>query len=202
MARAEMKRRRPIGTLANAPLRNRSYRVLRAMLPRSACSIEYNSLSITQLPVGGTYDPAPKKNGIRSQRYSAQVRVELPREYDATGALIEETVWPGDIPVGTLRSSGSGVSIYYIHSDPLDTPREITRPSGNIAMWSWFSDPFGTDAANSNPAGVGAFTYNLRLPGQVFDGQAGLHQNGFRDYDPATGGYVESDPIGLAAGGG
>jgi naphthoate synthase len=29
------------------------------------------------------------------------------------------------------------------------------------------------------------------------DGQAGLHQNYFRDYDPATGRYVESDPVGL-----
>jgi RHS repeat-associated protein len=37
--------------------------------------------------------------------------------------------------------------------------------------------------------------YNLRFPGQVFDGQAGLHQNYFRDYDPAIGRYVESDPI-------
>jgi RHS repeat-associated protein len=34
----------------------------------------------------------------------------------------------------------------------------------------------------------------------VFDGQAGLHQNTFRDYDPATGRYVESDPIGLRGG--
>ena len=42
--------------------------------------------------------------------------------------------------------------------------------------------------------------YNLRFPGQVFDGQAGLHQNYFRDYDPAVGGYVKSDPIGLAGG--
>jgi RHS repeat-associated protein len=42
--------------------------------------------------------------------------------------------------------------------------------------------------------------YNLRFPGQVFDGQAGLHQNGFRDYDPAEGRYVESDPIGLMGG--
>ena len=31
------------------------------------------------------------------------------------------------------------------------------------------------------------FAYNLRFPGQIFDGQAGLHQNGFRDYDPAVG---------------
>lgn len=44
------------------------------------------------------------------------------------------------------------------------------------------------------------FAYNLGLPGQVFDGQAGLHQNGFRDFDPAVGRYVESDPAGLAAG--
>jgi RHS repeat-associated protein len=42
--------------------------------------------------------------------------------------------------------------------------------------------------------------YNLRFPGQVFDGQAGLHANGFRDYDPAIGRYVESDPIGLKGG--
>jgi RHS repeat-associated protein len=34
----------------------------------------------------------------------------------------------------------------------------------------------------------------------VFDGQAGLHQNYFRDYDPAVGRYVESDPIGVKAG--
>jgi RHS repeat-associated protein len=43
-------------------------------------------------------------------------------------------------------------------------------------------------------------SYNLRFPGQVFDGQAGLHQNYFRDYDPATGRYAESDPLGLRGG--
>ena len=121
-------------------------------------------------------------------------------EYDGTGTLIEETVWLGDIPVATLRPSGSTVSIYYIHSDQLNTPRQVTRPRDNTPMWTWNSDPFGTDAANANPAGAGAFAYNLRLPGQVFDGQAGLHANGFRDYDPAVGRYVESDPIGLNGG--
>jgi RHS repeat-associated protein len=40
--------------------------------------------------------------------------------------------------------------------------------------------------------------YNLRFPGQIFDGQAGLHYNHFRDYDPATGRYLESDPLGVA----
>jgi RHS repeat-associated protein len=121
-------------------------------------------------------------------------------EYDGTGSLIEETVWLGDTPVATLRPNGANVAIYYVHSDQLNTPRQITRPSDNVPMWTWNSDPFGTDAANPNPTGAGAFTFNLRFPGQVFDGQAGLHQNGFRDLDPATGRYVESDPIGLWGG--
>jgi RHS repeat-associated protein len=121
-------------------------------------------------------------------------------EYDSTGALIEETVWLGDTPVATLRPNGATVTVYYVHSDQLNTPRQVTRPSDNMAMWTWNSDPFGTDAANANPSGLGAFTYNLRFPGQIFDGQAGLHLNYFRDYDSATGRYTESDPIGLKGG--
>ena len=121
-------------------------------------------------------------------------------EYDGSGNLIQETVWLGDIPVATLRLNGGSVTVYYVHTDQLNTPRQVTRPSDNAQMWTWFSDPFGTDAANPNPAGAGTFAYNLRLPGQVFDGQAGLHQNMARDYDPAVGRYVESDPIGLRGG--
>ena len=43
-------------------------------------------------------------------------------------------------------------------------------------------------------------TFNLRFPGQYYDRESGLYYNYFRDYDPSTGRYVESDPIGLAAG--
>lgn len=99
-----------------------------------------------------------------------------------------------------LTASGSSVAVYYIEADHLNTPRQVTRPSDNKQMWTWFSDPFGTTAANSNPAGAGTFIYNLRFPGQIYDSQAGLQQNYFRDYDPAIGRYVESDPIGLKAG--
>lgn len=38
------------------------------------------------------------------------------------------------------------------------------------------------------------------LPGQYYDRETGLHYNGHRDYDPSTGRYVESDPIGLRSG--
>jgi len=42
--------------------------------------------------------------------------------------------------------------------------------------------------------------FPLRFPGQVFDRETGTAQNYFRDYDAATGRYVQADPIGLAGG--
>ena len=124
----------------------------------------------------------------------------LAGEYTSVGALIQETVWLGDLPVATLRPNGSGgVILYYVHADHLNTPRLVTDLSNNI-RWRWDSDPFGTTQPNENPSSLGNFTYNLRFPGQQYDPAVGLHYNYFRDYDPGIGRYVESDPIGLKGG--
>jgi YD repeat-containing protein len=82
-------------------------------------------------------------------------------EYNGN-TLIQETVWLGDIPVATLRGS----SIYYVHTDHLNAPKKVTQPSNNAVRWSWDRDPFGATAVNENPSGLGAFSYNLRLPGR------------------------------------
>jgi RHS repeat-associated protein len=124
----------------------------------------------------------------------------LSGEYTSGGALIQETVWLGDIPVATLRPNGlGGVTTYYVHADHLNTPRLVTDTSNNI-RWKWESDPFGSTIPNENPSVLGLFAYNLRFPGQQYDAVVGLHYNYFRDYDPAVGRYVESDPIGLMGG--
>lgn len=121
-------------------------------------------------------------------------------EYDGSGNLIQETVWLGDIPVATLRPNGSSVSIYYVLTDQLNTPREVIRPSDNALVWNWFSAPFGSASPNSNPQGLGTFSYDLRFPGQIAGAWGHTYQNYQRDYDPVVGRYVESDPIGLAGG--
>src|SRR4030095_8677787 len=115
--------------------------------------------------------------------------------------LIQETVWFGDIPVATLRPNGGGVSLFYVHTDHLNTPRRISRPSDNVVVWRWDSQPFGTIAATEDPDGDSSpFAYGLRFSGQYFDVETGLHYNYMRNYDPAVARYVESDPIGLDGG--
>jgi RHS repeat-associated protein len=122
-------------------------------------------------------------------------------EYNGSGQLIEETVWLGDIPVATLQPNGSGgVNVYYVHTDHLNSPRKIAQPTTGTLAWRWDTDPFGTAAPNQNPAGLGTFAFNLRFPGQYYQAETGLNQNWSRDYDPLTGKYIESDPIGLKGG--
>ena len=110
-------------------------------------------------------------------------------EYDSKGAAAEETVWLGDLPVGVVQPGGRS----YIAPDHLGAPHQVSNASGQ-AVWLWDHDPFG----NGGPSG--AFTYNLRFPGQYYDKNTKLHYNYFRDYDPRIGRYIESDPIGLMGG--
>jgi RHS repeat-associated protein len=132
--------------------------------------------------------------------YDAGASGSLVGEYDGAGNLIQETVWLSDIPVATLRPSGSSIAVYYVVTDQLNTPRQIIRPSDNALMWTWFSGPFGVEAPNEDPQGLGTFVYDLRLPGQIAGSWGSTYQNGARDLDPAVGRFMESDPLGLAGG--
>ena len=122
--------------------------------------------------------------------------------YDSAGNRVEEIVWLGDIPVATIRTSPTGgVGFFYIHTDHLNTPVRVTRVEDNAVMWRWDHDPYGAGATDDDADGNGAFVFfNLRFPGQYHDVESALHYNYFRDYDPAVGRYVESDPIGLFGG--
>ncbi|MBT9097053.1 RHS repeat protein [Methylovulum psychrotolerans] len=119
-------------------------------------------------------------------------------EYDQTGALQQEHIWLGDQPVAVANSAQA---LFHVLSDHLNTTRQIVNTSG-VVRWQWDStDPFGNNAPNPNPTGTAAnFTYNLRFPGQYYDGETGLFYNYYRTYDPKTGRYTQSDPIGLGGG--
>ena len=99
-----------------------------------------------------------------------------------------------------LESASAPSPIDDLHPDHLGTVRAITDTSQTV-IWRWDSAPFGDTLPNEDPDGDGqALRFNLRFPGQYFDVETGLHYNYFRDYDPTTGRYVQSDPIGLVGG--
>ncbi|UOD27739.1 RHS repeat protein [Massilia violaceinigra] len=124
-------------------------------------------------------------------------------EYNSAGTPIQETIYLEGMPVAVIkpRASAAEENAYYVYADHLATPRVITRASDNKMVWRWDgANPFGEDQPDENPNRVGNFAYNLRFPGQYYDRETNLHYNYFRDYDPQTGRYVQSDPMGLQGG--
>jgi RHS repeat-associated protein len=124
-------------------------------------------------------------------------------EYDSNGSPTQQILWFGDLPVGVLQGSGASQQLHYVEPDHLGTPRVIIDGTRNVAIWEWklTGEAFGATPPNEDPDQDGArFTFDLRFPGQRYDAAIGLNYNYFRDYDPTTGRYIQSDPIGLAGG--
>lgn len=132
------------------------------------------------------------KHGFALRYYAYDEMGRTIGEY-GSGDVIDETVYLGDLPVAVL-----GQSLNYVFADHLNAPRVLEAANDGAVTWSWLdTDPFGSGSATPSTI-VGE--YNHRFPGQIFDVETGLHYNYFRDYDPQTGRYIESDPVGLAAG--
>ncbi len=111
---------------------------------------------------------------------------------------VAQYLWLDNVPVAVIKDKP-----YYLETDHLNTPRQVIDPARKGTIWKWplTNSAFGADAPETDPDGDGVeFTFNLRFPGQYFDVETGLHYNYFRDYEPQTGRYIESDPIGLAGG--
>nr|WP_275578152.1 RHS repeat-associated core domain-containing protein [Dyella mobilis] len=84
----------------------------------------------------------------------------------------------------------------YVTADQLGTPRAIADASGNTV---WQLPYQGNPWAEVAPTSSG-YTYNLRFAGQYADAETGFSYNVNRDYDPGTGRYIESDPLGVFGG--
>jgi len=89
----------------------------------------------------------------------------------------------------------TAATYYTYQNDHLGTPMKLLNQSG-VTVWSATYDAFGR--ATVDPAST--VSNNFRYPGQYYDAETGLHYNWNRYYDPATGRYSTSDPIGLWGG--
>ncbi|MFF4702247.1 DUF6531 domain-containing protein [Streptomyces sp. NPDC001297] len=99
-----------------------------------------------------------------------------------------ERISAADAPQNEIDSR-----FFSIVTDLVGTPTELVDETGRIG-WQARRTVWGTTAW-----ATGSTTYTpLRFPGQYFDPETGLHYNYFRHYDPETGRYLTTDPLGLA----
>ena len=66
---------------------------------------------------------------------------------------------------------------------------------GQTVVWRAMNFPFTRSVATNNVVPL-----NLGFPGQYFDAELNLWNNGYRDYFDWVGRYLESDPTGLGGG--
>jgi RHS repeat-associated protein len=169
-----------------------------------------------------------QENGVT--RYSLYREQRLAAETDSEGRITAHYVYLNGLPVAkiemtpnttvtrqlwktlkTLTGVGqhdeadagdSDATMYAIHTDHLGTPQVVTDDRQQV-VWQAETNPFGlakiTYAAMAADTGT-RFELPLRLPGQVYDDETGLHYNYYRDYDPTLGRYTTPDPIGLHGG--
>ncbi|NZA27454.1 RHS repeat-associated core domain-containing protein, partial [Luteimonas sp. SJ-92] len=124
-------------------------------------------------------------------------------DYDAAGNPLQQAIWLDDYPVGLLVGASGINRLHYVQPDHLGTPRAVIDPVRSVAVWNWdlASEAFGNSPPNEDPDADGTgFVFDMRFPGQRYDAASALSQNYFRDYEPETGRYSQSDPIGFQGG--
>ena len=159
----------------------------------------------------GLEQRAQKAAGGSTTQFVYDLTGHLLQELNSSGVIQREYIWLDNLPVAMVDDTGASPVLYFIHSDQLGTPQKITDATPhNWAAFNWgafnwgyttnvvwdgVSDPFGNPASGSSLA-----LTNLRFPGQYADAETALNQNWNRDYDPTTGRYIQSDPVGLGGG--
>jgi RHS repeat-associated protein len=143
---------------------------------------------VSTYPVVSKSGASSKVAGTATTLYTSAPDMTLLQE--TTGGTAIDYVYLNGRPLAML----TGSTFTYLHGDRMGTPYAATN-SAQTVLWRSDYYPFGEPLNTSGTA-----TVNLRMPGQYYDAESGFSHNGFRDYVPTLGRYVEADPIGLSGG--
>ncbi len=112
-----------------------------------------------------------------------------------SGEVTRQYIYLDGTPIAYIENQGGADHVHAVHNDHLATPKLLTDSASNV-VWSNNDTPFGIGGYNTS----NSITFNLRFPGQYYDQDTRLNYNYYRDYNPETGRYMQSDPIGLYGG--
>lgn len=130
----------------------------------------------------------------QSRWYIYQNR-RLLMETNVSGTPTRLYVRLDDRPLAVIDLTKTEPGIQWIHTDAIGLPVAVTDESAKL-LWQGALNPWG-----SAPAGESSPPTHLRLPGQLYDTETGLHDNYRRTYDPTKRRYLGPDPLGLRASG-
>ncbi len=160
------------------------------------------------------------RNVIARYRYNSTGQRVAKSVFDAEGKeRVSFTLWQDGVRVAEIDEKGNitaqalylaegqrttpvaqldGDHVLAIHADQRGAPVAMTDADQKI-VWRAHVGPWGA-AMPAYGKSFGPASLNLRLPGQYYDEETGLHDNGFRTYDPSSGNYLQPDPLGYPDG--
>nr|WP_107644953.1 DUF6531 domain-containing protein [Streptomyces sp. Ru87] len=159
------------------------------------------------------YDPLGRRIAKQRLTGTGEVAEQVHFTWDGTTLAEQTTTTPGDRNQITLTWDHNGLQpltqterltnatsqheidrrFFAIVTDLVGTPTELVDETGSIAWHTrttlWGTTTWATNSTAHTP---------LRFPGQYWDAETGLHYNFHRYYEPLSGRYISSDPLGLA----
>jgi RHS repeat-associated protein len=134
-----------------------------------------------------------KVNGAWTRRWLYENELNVAAELDSTGTVAARYVYGtrGHVPDYAVR----GDSVYRLVTDHLGSVRGVVNVATGTVEARTDYDPWGGVKEGTQPGFV-----CLGYAGGMRDTATGLVRFGARDYEPSTGRWTATDPIGFAGG--
>ncbi|MEM5290917.1 RHS repeat-associated core domain-containing protein [Paraburkholderia sabiae] len=98
-------------------------------------------------------------------------------------------------PLALQADDGVSKQLYFYQTDPNGAPVRLRDADGGIVWEAHYAVTGRVDHVETH-----RIEQPIRLAGQYFDDESGLHYNRHRYFDPNTGSFISQDPIGLEGG--